>query len=298
MADNELEDPIKAAAEAASVPEEGENSPQVEGSQEIPPDIGIDALKIQLQNEQAARLEAERRANVAQQYAGRAHVEVQDSNLQLVVSAIDTIKRDNLMNRRAYAEALASQDFDRAAEINEVIVINASKLRQLEDGKTVLEQRAAEARQPQQQQQQPAQGGDPVEAVASQLSPRSAAWIRAHPEAVKNQKTYTKMIGLHNVAVADGLVADSDEYFEYIETQLGYRKPARQQDVDQDDDPQAQAAKPMQRRVAPPSAPPSRGGSSNRITLSAAQREAASISGLTEEEYARNLQNEKKRRVN
>lgn len=297
MSDKELEqdDPIKAAAEQAD--EAPAQEEPVQG--EIAPEVGIEALKIQLANEQRARAEAEQRANAAQNYAQQSNVEVQDSNLQLVVSAIETVKRDNLMNRRAYADAMANQDFERAAEIQEVISLNASKLLQLENGRAALEARVAEARQPQ-RPQAPQQPQDPVEAVASQLSPRSAAWIRAHPECVKNGKTYTKMIGLHNVAVADGLAPDTDEYFDYIETQLGYKKPARQQDVEQDEDPQAQAAKPMARRPAPPAAPPSRGSSGNgsRITLSAAQREAASISGLTEEEYARNLLADKKRRAN
>lgn len=295
MADNDLEteDPIKAAALQADEP-----APKDDGPEEIAPDVGIEALKIQLENERKARFEAEQRANAAANFAHQSNAEVQDSNLQLVVSAIETVKRDNMMNRRAYSEAMAAGDFDRAAEIQDVMSLNNAKLLQLENGKSALEQRAQEARQQRQQpQQQPV--SDPVEAVASQLSPRSAAWIRAHPECVKNGKTYTKMIGLHNVAIADGIEPDTDEYFDYIETNLGYKKPQRQQDVDQDEDPQAQAAKPMARKAAPPAAPPSRGsGNGSRITLSAAQREAASISGLTEEEYARNLMAEKKRRAN
>lgn len=282
--DTELEDPIKAAAQEADAP--AETPPD-----EIAPEVGIEALKIQLENERQARIEAERRANVAHSFAQQSNVEVQDSNLQLVVSAIDTVKRDNMMNSRAYAEALQAGDFERAAEINNVISMNNAKLLQLENGRVALEQRSQEARQP----KAPPPPSDPVEAVASQLSPRSASWVRAHPECVKNPKTYTKMIGLHNIAVADGLQPDSDEYFDYIETQLGYKQRQRQQDVEQDEDPQAQAAKPMARR-APPPAPPSRGsGNTNRITLSAAQREAAAISGLTDEEYARNLIAEKKR---
>lgn len=292
--DIELDDPIKAAAQEA----DQEPAPEAQSPSEIAPEVGIEALKIQLENERRARMEAEQRANVATNFAQHSNAEVQDSNLQLVVSAIDTVKRDNMMNRRMYSEAMASGDFDRAAEIQDVMSLNNAKLLQLENGKAALEQRVHEARNAPRAAPTPQQPSDPVEAVASQLSPRSAAWIRAHPECVRNGKTYTKMIGLHNVAVADGLAPDTDEYFDYIETQLGYKKP-RQQDVDQDEDPQASAAKPMARRSAPPAAPPSRGsGNNSRVTLTAAQREAASISGLTEEEYARNLVAEKKRRAN
>ena len=49
--------------------------------------------------------------------------------------------------------------------------------------------------------------------------------------------------------------------------------------------------------TTPPAAPPSRGGTNGRsIRLTPEQREAASISGLTEEEYAANLAAEQKRR--
>lgn len=289
MADTDIEDdPIKAAAQQQDEPE-GE-----EPGGEVPAEVGIEALKIQLKNSEEARQDAERRAAQAAHSAKRSDVEVQDTNIQLITSAIDAIKRDNMIGRQQYAAALANGDFDRAAEINDIMSMNNAKLLQLDNGKVALEARVEEAKKAPPPQ---APQGDPVEAVASQLSPRSAQWIRAHPETVRNAKTYTKMLGLHNVAVADGLVADSDEYFEYIETNLGYRKP--KQEVQQDEDPQAQAAKPMApRKPSPPSAPPSRGSSNNRVTLSAAQREAASISGVTEEEYARNLVAEKKRRSN
>lgn len=292
--DTELEDPIKAAAQEDDTGAEEEETPPGE----ITPDVGMEALRIQLDNERKARIDAEQRAHTATNFARQSNAEVQDSNLQLVNTAIDTVTRDNLMNRKLLAEAMAAQDYDKVAEIQDVMSMNNAKLLQLRNGKDALEERAKQAREQPPAPPQGQQHDDPVEAVASQLSPRSASWIRAHPEAVKNAKTYTKMIGLHNVAVADGLKPDTDEYFDYIETNLGYKKPPRQQDVDQDEDPQAAAAKPVARRAAPPAAPPSRGSGNNRVTLSAAQREAAAISGLTEEEYGRNLVNEKRRRQN
>ena len=290
MADNELEheDPIKAAAEAADEPATGDGA-----SGEVSPDVGMEALKIQLANEQAARADAERRAHAAQNFALASNADKQDSDLNLVISAIETIKRENMMNQHAQAEAMTAGDYARVAALNNEMSMNNAKLLQLDGGRVALEARAREARNP---PPPPPLPSDPVEAVASQLSPRSASWIRAHPEAVKNQKTYTKMISLHSIAVADGIIADSDEYFDYIETNLGYRR-ARQIE-DQFDDPQKMAAKPMVRKLAPPAAPPSRGASTNRMNLSAAQREAAAISGLTEEEYARYVIAEKKRGAN
>ena len=70
------------------------------------------------------------------------------------------------------------------------------------------------------------------------------------------------------------------------------------------DVPLSEAAKPAQRRdaatpqreVQPSPAPPSRGnGASRTVRLSPEQQEAAKISGLSNEEYARNLVAEKSR---
>lgn len=292
------EDPIKAAAEEADAPPVEEPKDDKPEQPEITADHGIEALKLQIEQERNARIEAERRAHEAQRFAQRSEVEVQDSNLQLVVSAIETVKRDNMMNRRAYAEAMQAQDFEKAAEIQDIMAMNNAKLLQLENGRVALEQRVREA---QKAPPAPPKPADPVEAIASQLSPKSAEWIRRHPECVRDQRLYMKMIGAHNIAVADGLVADSPEYFDYIEGQLGYKKASERQ-ADDDaggDDPMSAAAKPAPRRAPPPAAPPSRAsGSGGRgVTLTAAQREAAAISGLTEEEYARNLAADKKRRT-
>lgn len=273
-------------------------------NEEVSADIGIDALKIQLDKEKrraneerAARVEAERRASHMERQANRSEVDIQEGNLNLVVSAIETIKRDNMMAKRAYAEAMAAGNFEAAAEANEIIAINGSKLVQLENGKAALEARVNSAKAESQKPQRPPQMEDPVEAIASQLSPRSAAWVREHPEFVRDGRRYTKMIGAHNMAIGDGLVADTDEYFDYIERTLGVSKePARRSD-EADEEPVSAAAKPAQRRSPPPAAPPSRGGTNGRsIRLTPEQREAASISGLTEEEYAANLAAEQKRR--
>lgn len=276
------------------------------GDGEVPAEVGIEALKIQLAKEKqraneanAARAEAERRASAMEQHATRSEADVQEGHLSLVTNAIETVKRDNMLAKRAYAEAMAAQNFEAAAEAQEIISINSSKLVQLENGKAALEARVASARaEAEQPQRKQPQIQDPVEAVASQLSPRSAAWVREHPEFVRDGRRYTKMIGAHNMAIGDGLVADTDEYFDYIEKTLGITKEAPASREDTADDAMSAAAKPAPRRAQPPAAPPSRGGTNGRsIRLTPEQREAASISGLTEEEYAANLAAEQKRRT-
>ena len=251
-------------------------------------DTGIQALKKQLEMERQARAEAEKRAREASNQANRASYEVQDSNLQLIMSAIDSVKRGNEMLKRDYAMAMQSGDYEAAAEIHSNMSINGAKLLQLENGRSALEQRLKTP-----PQQEPEAPRDPVEAIASQLSPRSAAWVRAHPECVRDRRLYMKMIGAHNIAVADGFQADTDEYFAEIERQMGYSKPQTAVQADDDEEPTSMAAKPVARKAPPPAAPTSRAASNgtggrNTVTLTREEREMAGIMGMTPEEYAKN----------
>ena len=269
-------------AQEAEAPQSGPKN------EEISPEIGIEALRHQLEMEKSARAEAEKRARMAENTASRASLEVQDSNLQLIVSAIDSVNRTNTMLKRDYAAAMQAGNFEAAADIQSQMSINGAKLLQLENGKAALSEKLKNP--PQQQQQMPT---DPVEAIASQLSPRSAAWVRAHPECVNDKRLYMKMIGAHNIAVADGYVADTDEYFAEIERQLGYRKPQTTVQAEEGEEPTSMAAKPMARKSPPPPAPSSRAASNgsggrNTVTLTREEREMASIMGMTPEEYAKN----------
>jgi hypothetical protein len=133
---------------------------------------------------------------------------------------------------------------------------------------------------------------DPVEQVAAQLSPRSAAWVRAHPQCVTDSRLYQKMVGAHNIAVADGYAPDSDDYFNFIESQMGFNRQAQ---VDQGEEVVlSSASKSTQNRSAPPAAPSTRtasstGGRTTTVRLSAEQREMASMMGYTPEQYAENM---------
>lgn len=280
----------KKVEEEIIVSDEAEQAsePEAASEDEVSSEVGINALKIQLEQERLARAEAESRARAAQENASRASAEVQDSNLQLIASAIDSVNRSNQMLKRDYAAAMAAGAFEQAAEIQSQMSINGAKLLQLENGKAALEQRIANP--PPQQPEAPV---DPVEAVASQLSSRSAAWIRSHPECVRDKRLYMKMVGAHNIAIADGFQADTDEYFAEIERQMGYRKPQTAVQREEAEEPTSMAAKPMAKRPQPPAAPSSRtagngSGGRNTVTLTGAEREMASIMGMTPEEYAKN----------
>ena len=273
-----LDEPEK-AKEAEIEVVKAEDVP-VKAKPELPPEVR--ELKFQLEQEKLARAEAEKRARMASEREYVAKNEVTDTNLSLINNAISSTQQETGYLKAGYREAMATGDYDRAAEIQQRMSDNAARLLQLENGKDALER---QAKQVAPQYQQPM---DPVEALAAQLSPRSAAWVRANPQFATDQRLFQKMIAAHNLALADGLQPDTDDYFATVEETLRIRRPEPTYE-----DPMAQSATVTQKRAAPPAAPVSRGGNGtgsnpNRVTLSAAEREMAQMMGMTNQEYAQN----------
>ena len=250
-------------------------------------DKSVNELKAQLERERMARIEAEKRAREAAEAASKASGDVHDTNIQLVSSAIDTVKRENAMLKSKYREAAASGDADMMAEIQETMSMNAAKLMQLEAGKQQLESR------PRPVYEMPA-NSDPVEAFASQLSPRSAEFIRKNPQCVTDPRLNKIMISAHGLALSKGLQADTDDYFDFIANALDMPAPHRSARSAVDESPLSESSEPVKRRSAPPAAPVSRsaptnsGNRPNVVRLSKEEREMAKMMGMTNEEYARN----------
>lgn len=260
-------------------------------------DEGIEALRKQLKDSEDRRLAAEARENKLKQDLHAKDGEVHQTNQQIVESAIEKLKTEKSMAKQAYRDARQSGDIDAETDAQEAMSDISAKLLQLETGLTAM--KAA----PQQQAPAKPKSGDPVEDLARGMEAdghaSSAAWIRKHPEFARDPKKYAAMIGAHNVAVnGKGLTPGTADYFADVEKTLGV-DPAQRHEEHRDDptpngaDHTSGAAKAVRTREAdtpPAAAPPSRGGGGGAVRLTAAQKEAASISGISEEEYAKNLQ--------
>lgn len=252
----------------------------------LKPDAGLEKLRNQLETEKTAREAAERRAQDASKAEVEARTESQESQLHLVTNAIESLSQKNLSLRASYAEAMAVQDYDKVAEINDTIAENHAKLLQLKNGKERIEKQPKPVARV---------APDPVEQFAGQLTPKSASWIRAHPEMVTNPIKNRKMLAAHEIAMADGIEADSAEYFQSIENTMGLTRAAAPPPPPEipDVDPMQEAAKPSARKSPPAAAPVSRSGNgaaprNNRVTLSPDEREMARLNNQTDEEYASN----------
>ena len=238
-------------------------------------------LKKKLEKEKEARKAAEHQAKTESMRARQALNEVDNSNIQLIDSAIHTVKQQNEVYTAKYAEAMSVGDYDAAAKIQRAMSTNEAKLLQLENGKTAM------VNNPRQDE---SSANDPVEHFASQLSPRSADWIRQNPQCVTDPRLMQKMIAAHNLAVADGYRADSDDYFKFVEKTIGLRKKEARDNDYEEDTPLSSASKPSSRQAPPPAAPANNGGTHrpNVVRLTKAEAETARMFGMTEQEYAKN----------
>lgn len=251
-----------------------------EGEPEIlKPEDGLKELQRQLDAEVARRKDAERVAFEAQQRAHAAQVDKDDTDIQLVAGAIDTLDRDTEILKQNLQYAMKVGDHANAVALQEEISDNKAKLLQLRNGLNAMKER------PKAPPPRPV-STDPVEAFAARLTPRSADWVRAHPEYVTDPAKNRKMIAAHELAVADGIPTDTPEYFAAIEETLRIKPQAKVVE----EEASSGAAKVVQRRDASPAAAPvSRGQPSrNSVRLSAAEREMAEMMGMKPEDYAKN----------
>jgi len=255
-------------------------------------------LQDKLKREKKLREKAEREAHDAMQRVSRASNEVANSNLTLVTTAIETVKRDQDILKSGLREAMSIGDFDKAAEIQETLSMNSAKLLQLEQGYNEMRSRP-------QIEPQPAPRHDSmIDEIASRVTPTSAKWIKAHRDHLDDPRMIRMMGRAHEDAVDMGIEAESKEYFQFVENRLGINKeesrPQQREMVQEDDSPFSEASAPATRRQAPPAAPVSRSGSApgtrpNVVRLTPAQAEAAKISGLSEVEYYKLMIQERNR---
>jgi hypothetical protein len=237
-----------------------------------------------LKRERKAREEAEKYARYVAQQANSAFAEVGDTQLHLVANALDSVVQQNNILKAHLAEATASGDYARMAEIQEAISVNAVKLNQLEQGK-----REMEARPKQQNYVAPPpnakRSSDALDEIIANVTPASAKWLERNRDHIKDQNDIDDMFNAHNSAVRRGIKPDTEAYFKFVENRLGITGYEAQEQMESNPIPP--------KKSAPPAAPVTRSGNGtgtrpNVVRLSSEEREMASMMGMTDQEYALN----------
>jgi hypothetical protein len=198
----------------------------------------------------ASQQQTEQQLREANQRLQRAESQVTVSQLETIENGIAQIDADTEAAEAAYAHAFDAGDGAAMARANRAMqqaIVNRAKL--VEAHQDLKE--AAKRGPAQQQGRQPVRTApaDPVEAVIANgnVSPKSAAWLRAHPQCITDPKLNARMLAAHNLALADDIPVDSDEYFERIEQGI---KPVKQQQQQVEKKPAADGRRPSSAAAA------------------------------------------------
>ena len=249
-------------------------------------------LTKKLEKEKEARQAAEAQARKSAEYARNATIDAQDSRIHLVGGAIETMKRDDEILTAHLKNAMEIGDFDRAAEIQKTLAVNAHKMMELERGYQDLRN----APPPPPVQQAPP-GEMTVDDIIQKVTPRSAEWLRENKRHLPDSRSIRIMARAHEDAIDHGMVPESDQYFRFVENRLGIN---RKQEFYDGNDAMSGAAKATKSRQSPPSAPVSRQPVDSQtrpgvIRLTAEQVEAAKISGISPQEYYKLMMQDRNR---
>lgn len=295
MADEELklddaasaskaEDDVEIEIKAEDASSDDENLTPEQGIEDLK--RNYEELKKSAEQERQARAQAERVAYNAQVAAQNERMNAAAANYQSVKDGISFLKGREAQVLEAWKEAKSLGDYSREAELQREMYGMQQTLERLEGRKAQFENFFQRPPEP----VAPPQELDPVEAFAQQQTAPTAAWIRRNREFIAEETNKHLVAAAHHRALADGYEMDTPAYFRAIEEDLGIRKPSRR--VERDEDDEDDDRRPVSRRSSPPpAAPVSRGGTrKGAVTLNAAERDAAEVSGLSYEEYYRQQQ--------
>jgi len=222
----------KRAEQRGDVGENANNDPDEREQQLIEIKRQYEEQKRRAEAERNARQQAEQYAYEQAQRAQYAQYDAEGNRLQTYINAIEATEQAASNAERAYADAMASGDYAAAGRAQRAMASAEAHLLRLQNEKAQAEQYIESLRTegrvqaPPRQTFDPApQSQDPVEMMAARLTPKSAAWLRAHPEAAGQVE---KLTAAHSSAVQfEGLTPETPEYFRYVEEKLGISPPQK-----------------------------------------------------------------------
>lgn len=210
----------------AGAPEKPDKPDTVEKSDKGEPVVGADAAVAELTKQRDA-LEIRLKTTVksASQQRADAQRQLAESHLSATANALSATEAEIAELRRTFIEAQQSGDYDKAADVQLQMGEKAADRRDLARNKEQIENYLKNPG--------PVIPDDPVEAMiatAAQsgqpLSSQAAAWMREHPEVASDDVLLSKVGYLHKAALKDGLKADTEEYYNFINEQMGFGEGA------------------------------------------------------------------------
>lgn len=219
---------------------------------------------------------AERQLVVKDQEIAEVRGQVAESQLDTVVSGIAAAEAEAASAEAAFIAAAEAGDFTAQAKAQRKISAAETRIQRLTEAKADLEDakpakttpRPETRPEPRQTQQ------DPVEAVASGMAPRAAAWIRSHPECITDKSKNSKMMATHYAALADGLEEGGNEYFARLDAMVN-AAPIKVETKPEMEKPAANGTRPMSAAASGAGAGGGMNGGGMTVTLTRREVEAA-----------------------
>jgi hypothetical protein len=272
-----MPDPIEEALDGA-LPHEA--APFAVAEQVEPDQLAAMRAQIDAANNAAteARAHAQAQAQAADEANRRAAEAIQGrfgAQDAAIANALASATNDVATIKAQVSRAQAEGNFDAATEAIDALTDAKIRVKQAEGQKRWLEDEkrktAAEVAAAEQQRQQYAnQPVDPMDG----LSPAARQWVQAHPRFLNDQAYQNKArVAAQYAESVLGFAADTPEYYEHVETALGERQAA----YDDDPAPRQQTRQRNSTMAAQPSRSASPGHAQSRqsFTLSPIERQYA-----------------------
>jgi hypothetical protein len=238
----------------------------------------VESLRIQLAAAKTASTISDQRAEAATREAVQFRTEAETQRYAAISRALDAQAGVLEKAEGIYAAAMESGDYKAAAKAQTEIAKAVNAQQQLEGGKSQMDAMRADPRY-----QQPQRQAEPTfEQRISTMSTPTQAWLRSHPDAITDPTRQNRVMSAHHAAMADGIAPDSKEYFDFIEQNSGYKKAAEAQTTRQ-----ASPSTPVNGQARQPAGKQVNG---NQFYMSPKMREAAKTSGVSNIEYAKQVQ--------
>lgn len=187
----------------------------------------IDELTRQAQADRAAKLESDRRAAEMADKAKAAQTDAFSAQEKAIASQLETQERLVQQAKASMRAARDAGDFDAEEKAMDSLTDAKVAISTLNNQKAYLETVKKQAPPPQSQQSQQSQPQQEVYRGRHGFSKASEEWIDKHPEFDSDPFYKTMVISAAQAAVQDGCVADSPQFFRFIETTVSKAFPAQ-----------------------------------------------------------------------
>jgi hypothetical protein len=209
------------------------------------------------------------------------------AEVDAVTNGIATFESELVGAKTAARIAATAGDWEAHGEANERISTAAWHLQEYKAAKARLDQQAERAKSQPPQYPQAAMSIEQQIDNDQRFTYPQKQWFKKHPDIFNDNYKSNKLGVAHYEAINKGLTQDSPEYFEAIDIAMGYKQAPQ---IEEDDGPPSPLPQSVSAPVSRESVSASTGRpTTTRITLTAAQREAARDAGVDEITYARGL---------